>query len=99
MPADGTDLKACQDGECQVQVKRNASLNVGAGRPTFKVVKISPAGVDFQLRYPDGRRATLTLGPESGSFAPFGEPMSFQISLHSLEPNGTAILDVGPLKV
>jgi hypothetical protein len=38
--------------------------------------------------YQDGKRATLTLGPESGSYAPFGAPMSFQISLHSVIQEG-----------
>ncbi|MFD8495230.1 hypothetical protein [Amycolatopsis sp. NPDC059657] len=97
-PLDGTNLKSCEDGECEVRVKRNATINAGAGRPTFKVVKISSAGVDFQLRYPDGKRATLTLGPEDGSYAGFGEPMSFKISLESVDDDGTAVLEVGPLK-
>lgn len=96
-PLDGSNLKACGDGVCEVRVKRNATITVGAGRPTFKIVKISSAGVDFQLRYPDGKRATLTLGPESGSYAGFAAPMSFQISLSGVDDDGTAVLEVGPL--
>ncbi|RZS44534.1 hypothetical protein EV193_101410 [Herbihabitans rhizosphaerae] len=96
-PLDGSNLKACEDAVCEVRVKRNATIKVGAGRPTFTIVKISAAGVDFRLRYPDGRPATLTLGPESGSFAGFGAPMSFEISLYSVDEDGTAVLRVGPL--
>ncbi|MGW0518729.1 hypothetical protein [Crossiella sp. NPDC003009] len=66
------------------------TINVGAGRPVFKVTKIGKGGVDFSLSYPNGTRATLNLD-EVGAFAPFSE---FQITLSEWDGNGVAQVEV-----
>ncbi|MCK2241835.1 MULTISPECIES: hypothetical protein [unclassified Crossiella] len=66
------------------------TINVGAGRPVFKVTKIGKGGVDFSLSYPTGTRATLTLD-KVGAFALFGE---FKITQSEWDGNGLAEVEV-----
>ncbi|MGO1056950.1 hypothetical protein [Crossiella sp. CA198] len=66
------------------------TINVGAGRPVFKVTRIGKSGVDFSLSYPTGTRATLNLD-KVGAFAPFGE---FKITLSEWDGNGVAEVEV-----
>ncbi|MGW6276666.1 hypothetical protein [Kribbella sp. NPDC055071] len=94
---DGTNLKACNDAVCEVQVKVGNRLRLGAIRPVFRVASITKNAIKFTLDYPNGKRATLTLAPNE--YAGFAAPMSFQITLNHLPTNHkTAIVEVGPLE-
>jgi hypothetical protein len=59
--ADGTNLQACQDGACEVEIKAGDMLNIKG--LTMQVASVEPDGLTFVM--PDGSVFSFSGGPLS----------------------------------
>ena len=60
--ADGTNLRACADGDCEVLVTGPVTIRLakGLGISSLDITAVSPAGVDFRSTSPSGMVASAT---------------------------------------
>jgi hypothetical protein len=60
--ADGTNLRACADGDCEILVTGPVTIRLakGLGMRSLNITAVSPAGVDFQSTFPSGMVASAT---------------------------------------
>ncbi len=67
-PTDGTDLSACSDGECEVEVSPPAEFEIESelGPATLTVDSTTGEQVHFLLATPSGLAAESTIAPGGG---------------------------------
>lgn len=90
-PVQGTRNMTCTGTTCTKKVSVGSKLGpLGPLKHAFTVTRIKQSTVTFLIKYTNGKRATLDLGP--GDYAPFGD---YDISIESIDPP-TAIAVVEP---
>lgn len=72
---DGTNVRACKDGTCEILVTRKTTIPMAA-RFGFKTVSFDPADRTWRFTYADGGSSSIAFlePPYSGQWvAPYGE--------------------------
>ncbi len=79
--ADGTNLRACADGDCEILVTGPVTIRLtkGLGMSSLDITAVSPAGVDFQSSSPSGMVMSATgQTPNQGGASTFNK-LSFEV--------------------
>ncbi|MFE2458372.1 hypothetical protein [Streptomyces sp. NPDC059402] len=68
--ADGTDLNACADGDCEITVTKPVTLDFpapgGSGRATLSVTEAGPNKIEYEVRSGDNSSRGAATGPGQG---------------------------------
>ncbi|MFF4914386.1 hypothetical protein [Streptomyces tendae] len=69
-PADGTDVGACTDGNCEIAVTEPVTIRFpapdDAGRATLSVTKIGPNEIEYEVKSGNNRSTGGAEGPGQG---------------------------------
>lgn len=69
-PADGTDVGACTDGNCEIAVTEPVTIRFpapgDAGRATLSVTKIGPNEIEYEVKSGNNRSTGGAQGPGQG---------------------------------
>ncbi|MFI0352293.1 hypothetical protein [Actinomadura sp. 9N407] len=96
--ADGTSVRACRDGNCEVLVTKRMTIPLDA-RFGFKTFSFDPADSTWRYTYPDGGSGQLKFiePPYSGSWA--GPTADQQLNLKVVASDGSkAVISLTPGK-
>ncbi len=79
--ADGTNLRACADGDCEILVTGPVTIRLakGLGMSSLDITAVSPAGVDFQSVSPSGMVASATGQTPNQGGASSIDKLSFEV--------------------
>ncbi|WP_399942336.1 hypothetical protein ACGH52_24465 [Streptomyces sp. BBFR25] len=69
-PADGTDTRACTDGNCEMAVTEPVTIRFrapgDAGRATLSVTKVGPNEIEYEVKSGNNRSSGGAKGPGQG---------------------------------
>ncbi|MFI7394765.1 hypothetical protein [Streptomyces tendae] len=69
-PADGTDVGACTDGNCEITVTEPVTIRFpapgDAGRATLSVTKVGPNEIEYEVKSGNNRSSGGARGPGQG---------------------------------
>lgn len=94
--ADGTDLGACADAECEVAVTAGATVPLGPDLGDVHVTEVGGGQVTITMAYPSGGGGSMRVGiaPRAGSFGNTNT-MIVEFGVLGIE-DGTAVLSFAP---